>query len=348
MKSEGFSPVRCGLDGPQAWAVATVWNERWQRHRQGREQDELPKWPAGSIGEAFERYKKLDEWQAKSEGTREEWELEWSRIAPVFGDLPPTSAEITLETLSRFRRLIAETVSLGEAWRVIKIWRALWNVCAALGYCAAKTDPSLAIRNTQPKPRSASWSEGEAVRIAKQAWRKGYLALAVAIAIAWDTQFSPVDVRRLTPAEIAGKGKDRRFDLSRAKTGRAAIGTLSKRTLAMLDAYLALHPCEVGAILRNRSGTIYSKWTLPDDFAVIREQIFPGDKRRLADMRRSGALELAAGQATPGATAAKMANSIETANVIHKTYQPVNLASVRLADDARKAGRQRIRENKSG
>ena len=129
-----------------------------------------------------------------------------------------------------------------------------------------------------------------------------------------------------------------------AGIGQAAIGTLGKRSLALLDAYLAKEPWEVGAILRNRSGAPYSRFTMPDDFAVIRDRLFPKDKRTLADMRRSGAIELQAGGALPTTTAAKMANSISSANAIHKTYQPVDLDTVRQADKARKLGRQRIRD----
>ena len=83
---------------------------------------------------------------------------------------------------------------------------------------------------------------------------------------------------------------------------------------------------------------------MPDDFAVVRDKIFPGDKRTLADMRRSGAIELQAGGALPTTTAAKMANSISSANAIHKTYQPVDLDTVRQADEARRRGRQKMRE----
>jgi len=344
MRAAGFKAVRCGIDGPVAWNVASQWNERWQRHRQGRAQDQSLKWPVGSIGEAFDRLKKTDVWTTKKPRTREEWERAWSRISPVFGDLPPTSPEISLESLSRFRSLIANTVSSREAWRVIKIWRALWNVCASLQYCAGKKDPSLAISNSAPAPRSASWVEWETVILAKTAWRKGYHGMAVAIALAWDTQFSPVDLRGLTVAGIKGAGRDRHFPVDRAKSGRAALGTLTKRSLALLDAYLAKEPCDVGALLRNRSGAVYSRFTMPDDFAVIRELCFPGDKRTLADMRRSGAIELQAGGAAPSATAAKMANSISSANAIHKTYQPVDLGTVRQADAARILGRQRIRD----
>lgn len=345
MKDAGFLPVRCGLDGPAAWKIAAEWNERWQRHRQGRAQDTGPRWPIGSIGEAFERYKKTEEWSKnKKPRTREEWERAWVRISPVFGDLPPTSPEISLETLSRFRAMIETNVSLREAWRTIKIWRALWNVCKGLNYTGQKNDPSSAISNRAPQPRSSSWREWEVVQLAKRAWREKYYGLAVTIALAWDTQFSPADLRKLTISGIEGKGIDRYFPVGRAKTGRSAIGTLGKRSLALMDAYLKDNPCEVGAFLRNRSGAPYSRFTLPDDFAVIRELCFPGDKRTLADMRRSGAIEAQAGGATPAETAAKMANSISSANAIHKTYQPVDLTAVRQADAARRRGRQRMRD----
>lgn len=345
MRAAGFKPVRCGADGADAWAVAAQWNLRWQEHRRGLTPSSTAKYPLGSIGEAFERYKKTDEWSvSKRPRTREEWERAWARIEPVFGDLPPTSSEITLETLSQFRKFVANTVSQREAWRTIKIWRALWNVCASLQYCGGKKDPSLSIANSAPAPRSASWVEWQAVMLAKMAWRKGYHGMAVAIAFAWDTQFSPADLRGLTMAGVVGDDADRHFPVARAKSGRAAIGTLSRRSLALLDAYLAKEPCEVGALLRNRSGAVYSRFTMPDDFAAVREMCFPGDKRTLADMRRSGAIELQAGGAAPQATAAKMANSISSANAIHKTYQPVDLHTVRQADAARRLGRQRIRK----
>lgn len=348
MRAAGFAAVRCGIDGPQAWAVAADWNERWQRHRSGKAQDAAPEFPAGSLGEAFNRYRATEEWTVKKPRTREEWERAWARIKPIFGDLAPTDPEVSLESLSRFRQWVANTVSLREAHRVIKIWRALWNVCTAMQYCAGKADPSLGIRNRAPKARSASWREGEAARLAKQAWRLNYRGLAVSIAIAWDTQFSPVDLRQLTRAAMKESEERRYFDIGRAKSGRDALGTMSRRTLMMLDTYLEREPCDVGAILRNRSGAVYSRFTMPDDFRAVCETLFPGDRRTLADMRRSGAIEALAGGAEPGTVSAKMANTIDTSNALHAAYQPVDLASVRSADAARRIGRKRIRENEKG
>jgi len=60
---------------------------------------------------------------------------------------------------------------------------------------------------------------------------------------------------------------------------------------------------------RNRSGNPYRADTLSDDFADVRELTFPGDKRRLMDMRRSGVVQAIAGEAGPLGLSAKLANS---------------------------------------
>jgi hypothetical protein len=85
--------------------------------------------------------------------------------------------------VSAWRQAIEETVSLREAHRCLKIWRALWKVSAALGYCMREADPSLGVRNRAAPGRSATWSEGEVARVAKRAWRMGYYGLAAVIAV---------------------------------------------------------------------------------------------------------------------------------------------------------------------
>jgi hypothetical protein len=169
-----------------------------------------------------------------------------------------------------------------------------------------------------------------------------------------DTQFSPVDVRTLAERhrQIIGSRLvfDRQAD-GRTKTGRAAIGTLSRRTERLVKAYLAslqieLHPDAI--LFRTRSGNSYGRETLGHDFASVRNLAFPGDKRRLMDMRRSGVVEAVAGDAGPIGLAAKLANSISRSNSLHKTYAPVDIEAVRNTDAARLRGRQRMRlENES-
>jgi hypothetical protein len=144
---------------------------------------------------------------------------------------------------------------------------------------------------------------------------------------------------------------DRQAD-GRAKTGRAASGTVSPRTERLVIAYLEqmaieLHPQAI--LFRTRSGNVYSRETLGHDFAVVRALAFPDDKRRLMDMRRSGVVEAMAGDDGPISLAAKLANSIGRSNTLHKTYAPVDIEAVRSTDAARLKGRQRMRaENESG
>ena len=242
-------------------------------------------------------------------------------------------------------------MSESEAHRVIKVWRALWKKMAVFGSCDATRDPSLLFTNSAPGPRQALWSEGEAVRIIKRAWREGYRGLAALLAVAWDSQLSPVDARNLRARDTRRDRLGMWFELARAKTGRPALATLSKRTAYVMDAYLsrqAAQPVGAATIFRNRSGAPYIKDTLGDDFRAVRAMVFGDEERRqLADFRRSGAVEAVSGDAPPAKLAAKMANTLSASNRLHRTYAPTRLIDVRDVDEARKRGRTRLREQNS-
>jgi hypothetical protein len=181
--------------------------------------------------------------------------------------------------------------------------------------------------------------------------------------VAWDTSFSPVDVRTLTPAQAMQTADEWGFLIARTKSGESAFGTLSRRTQRLVLAYVA----ELGVTLlddapifrsrgyepgpkggRPRAGVPYTKDSLVDDFADVRKLVFgPGEKRRLMDMRRSGAVEANAGGASVEAIAAKMGNSIDESKALQKTYMPVNLAAVRAADQSRRAGRKLLGQERN-
>jgi hypothetical protein len=61
--------------------------------------------------------------------------------------------------------------------------------------CVGK-DPSLSVKRKTPQKRDAIWLYDEAERLVKRAIRMELYGLAAALATCWDTQFSPVDVRR--------------------------------------------------------------------------------------------------------------------------------------------------------
>lgn len=352
-------------------ARALELNAAWDRHRMG-----LPpadgatlqtrRYPPRSIGEGYLRALKLREIERKNKAivwtseqhSRDDWPRAWKWIEPLFADCDPRT--VTPEQLIGdpddpsvlgLRPLVAAKVSESEAHRTIKVWRALWKKMAVFGYCDKDRDPALTFANSAPPPRQEMWAEGEAVRLVKGAWREGYEGLSALLAVAWDSQFSPVDARGLKALDECSDAVGTWFDASRAKTKRPAKGTLSRRSDRLYRAYLSKLPATpVGEaiVFRNRSGDPYSKDTLGDDFRAVRELVFgPGEKRQLADFRRSGTVEALAGNVSPAALGAKMANSIASSNRLHRTYGPVHLATVRDADEARLVGRRKLRGTKT-
>ena len=128
------------------------------------------------------------------------------------------------------------------------------------------------------------------------------------------------------------------FDVARAKTGRRALATLSKRAETLLAMptlpQLPLSPSGRLQSSGTDPGAPYSKDTLGDDFRDVRSRSSARDeKRQLADFRRSGSSEALEGDAPPEKLSGKMANSLSTSNRLHKTYAPVRLASVRDVDE---------------
>lgn len=356
MKAAGFEIVRCGHDGPAAWALAKEWEDRWQAYRRGHAPAVAVarQYPRNSVGDAFERFRRTESWADKAARTREDWERGWSYIEPYFGDRPPSA--ISFEILDDWYHRLLKKRGVDIAFRAMKTWRALYGVMAAMQLVVAKQDPSTGIRRRTPVPRNQIWSEGEVVRLVKGAWRAGFKGLACIAAVAWDTGFAPVDVRKLTPSHKFEVGGDWGFSIDRSKTGVAALGTLTRRTQRLVLTYIE----DLGVTLlddapifrsrghrpgpkggRPRAGVPYSKGALVDDFADVRRLIFGEDeKRRLMDMRRSGATEANAGGVEASALAAKMANSIDTNKTLQKTYLPTTLATVRKADKARVDGRR--------
>jgi integrase len=364
MRKLGFFSVSCGADGPDAWAIARQWNDRWEAVKCGKapapnliladnlspeKSEHLTVYPPRTLGDAFRRYRSTTQWtEQKKPRTREDWWRAWRQIKPVFGDVDPRS--VTLEDIDAWRSKIEQKISLREAHRCVKIWRALWRVAAALGYCQRDADPSLGVRNRAAKGRSETWSEGEVVRLYKRAWRDGYHGLAAVIAVAWSTQLSPGDVRSLRASQFARNATGAVFFQDRAKTGKPVGAALSDRALAALDSYIAALGVELHGeayLFRNRSGAPYSSDTLGDDFRDVRRALFgDGENRTLADFRRSGAVEAIAGEAQPAHLAHAMGNTLATSNALFATYVPVNHASIRAVMEARRVGRQRLRGHK--
>lgn len=81
MRDLGFHSVPCGPDGPKAWAIADMWEQRWQLARRGDapspalvaasnlSPDQIEAktiYPPKPIGDGFKRFRRTPEWARKS------------------------------------------------------------------------------------------------------------------------------------------------------------------------------------------------------------------------------------------------------------------------------------------
>jgi hypothetical protein len=146
-------------------------------------------------------YIKTTEWEARALSARNKvWWPAWYRIRDMCGDVDPNTIEFS--AMSRWRAALEKKHGRGVTHKTLRVWRSLWTIMQGMKI-AYGTDPSRGVRNRAPDPRYQRWTEGEAVLLVKAAWRHGYRGLACIIATAWDTQFSPVDVRTLQERHLA-------------------------------------------------------------------------------------------------------------------------------------------------
>jgi hypothetical protein len=221
-------------------------------------------------------------------------------------------------------------------------------VNALNGFCDIHRDPSKGFENHAAEGRNVFWLEAETIALGNRAWDLGYYGLAAVIAVMWDTQMSPVDVRTLRASQMATAGHGEVFFTKRAKTDVPVGGILREGAMLRLAAYLEqLGVTMTGDafIFRNRSGAPYSKDTLGDDFRAVRLGLYgPDEKRTLADFRRSGGIEAVAGEAPATALAQTMGNSLDKVHELFRTYCPVNVVSLQLVAEARERGAKRLAE----
>src|SRR6516165_1407002 len=313
MKAAGFADQSLGANEVYAKQAAILLNAQWDKHRFGeRAEPGVMVYPPGSLGAAYNRTIALREAERRAKGivwsrqqkARDDWPRAWRWIGPAFGDYDPLA--VVSEDLLALRAKVATRVSESEAFRVIKVWRALWAKLAPLGYTVPPgSDPSLTFANSAPPPRQEVWPQRDVLRLVQRAWREGYYGLAALIAVAWDTMLSPIDVRSLTVGQRHNDGQGSVFSLERAKTGRPAAGTLSRWSEAILDAYLA----KFGATLHSatplfwtRGGSSTAKGGRPwpprpytsdrlgiDSRPTRALALAPDEERQTQNRRRSGA-----------------------------------------------------------
>ena len=103
MRALGFHLVPLGVHGPEAWALADEWNQKWQSVRKGKapplvdlsklsrdEAEAARRYPPGSIGAAFQAFIRTPEWSGRAVSAQNKiWWPAWFRIRDMWGDCAP-------------------------------------------------------------------------------------------------------------------------------------------------------------------------------------------------------------------------------------------------------------------
>ena len=102
-------------------------------------------------------WKRTEDWTDKGDRTHEEHERAWVNIGPEFGRT--LLGKITVADSERFHRTMKKTLTASEAWRTLKIWRALLNTLEKKHLVPRA--PIGSVSNTMPKGRGEFWIERE-------------------------------------------------------------------------------------------------------------------------------------------------------------------------------------------
>lgn len=152
----GRMGARRGMDAPSP-AMASAQNLSFANSK------EMTVYPTRSLGEAFRKYRRTEEWARKAPRTREDWWRGWRRIKPVFGDVDPRT--VRLDDVSAWRKAIADTVSLREAHRALKFGarcgrsrpRSAIARATMIHPSAFATQPRRDARRNGPKAKRYGW-----------------------------------------------------------------------------------------------------------------------------------------------------------------------------------------------
>jgi hypothetical protein len=114
LKQNGFG----GIELSDEEVKMSSWQDKSGRRREG------------SVGDAFERFRRSASWKGKKLRTREDWERGWRYIEPVFGDRP--ASKITFEHLDRWYARLLDKHGVDGAYRAMKTWRSIYCVMASM------------------------------------------------------------------------------------------------------------------------------------------------------------------------------------------------------------------------
>lgn len=364
MQAEGFLPKPLGEESAESVAEAKRLYEAWLKYKATTKRPTI--YPAGTLGAFFDRFtgkfsgQPVLAWRSMAPRSRDDFHRAWVHIDRwrPNEDAEPLSrlviTQITTERCEAFYQHLDTNESPSERYRTIKCLKALLGD-AMVRLRLETTSPAAKLKNSQPKGRSQIWLGHEIEQLIQTALANGYPGVALAIMIAWDTLFSPVDIWSATRRQFKRDRTGPYIHRERTKTQKEAFGALSPRTAEALALYIAALPVTLtpdAQLIRMRSGHAYrSKDTFGDDFRAVRRLAFPArgadgefiEKRQLLDIRRSGNVEADVAGTDKETMGQILANGLADNAFLEDTYTPPTVAKAREVATKREVGRAALK-----
>lgn len=212
MRLAGIFSESLGPDLGSAIVRAEALNTSWDAIRKGEDQPSQDAPRRGTISWLIVELRNSAEWRDKAPATIDEIEYAFGIIEPVFG--PTALRRVTPRDCTVFYATLREQGSVHRAARIFKWLRYLLNFAIRQGFLVSNS--AAAVRVKRPPPRMQVWTPDQVTAAIKAAKAEGLHAVAVALAIAYDTSLRPVDIRSLTSGQV----KADRLEVVQAKTGR--------------------------------------------------------------------------------------------------------------------------------
>lgn len=349
MRALGFQPKALGPEGPESVAEARRLYEAWLTARAGTSTD--TRYPEGSFGHYFDRYKRTKAWAKKAPRTRDDYDRAWKHIDAWRPEAGKPTLSCTIidrigpDVCEAFYDHLAASLSPSERYRVVKCLKALLED-ARVRLRWEYASPADVLTNPQPRGRHQIWLAAEVEDLAACAAMLGFEGLSLGIDLAWETMFSPVDIWTLRPRELAQDGSGWFAHHRRGKTGKEAYAALSDALASNLAGYLdrqARAEADETPIIRQRDGGAYrNKDTFAADFRDVRAVVFPGDTRKLMDIRRSANVEADAAGVDKKTMGELLANGLADSRFLEETYTPPTVTKAREVARQRVEGRAKL------
>lgn len=333
MRAAGIASESLGTDLLAAKDRAELLNASWDMIRRGEEPIGKAPTLLGTFGHLVERLRAANEFREKKPRTVDELEYALKVLEPVFG--PTRLEKITPEHVEQFYNVLRDQGSIHRAAKIMKWFRYIFNF--GIRFDLARSNPTIAVRITHPRPRRQVWAEDQVAGVIAKALDMGRPCMALAIQIGYDTSLRVGDIRALTWAQFDGES----LWLTQRKTGIEERKPLYPETIAMIEASRGdTIPLANAPIIRAPHGRAYAKDNFEHRFRNICKAAGISSDLQFRDIRRTAATERAEAGATVAELAAATGHSIAHGARILDTYVRTNYGMAQNAQAKRRQNRK--------